>query len=337
MRFLGPTRHARLNEAGAVVFLIAGLFLFFSLISYYPLDSSWNTAASSAKPVNLTGLVGASISDLLLQGFGLGAYAVPILVLMLAWQWMRGIEIAAPWARIVGGFAWVGATCTALGFFKEWHPIADAIPAGGLIGGVMADYLMSAMNLTGAVLVTFAVWILSLYLVSTFEMSRLPAWFHPPIQGIGKVSAQLMIWRARWKERAQQRAQVRAAERAARAEQMAALAAADALGERAAELLQEQSPHISDPLLPSAAAAAASAHVSFAPQPKPAPSPLPASLPASARTATARHGVHRADRTRTRKGTFRTPARPAARQASLRIQAAFDRTAAGARWPRRLG
>ena len=67
MRFLGPTRHARLNEAGAVVFLIAGLFLFFSLISYYPLDSSWNTAASSAKPVNLTGLVGASISDLLLQ------------------------------------------------------------------------------------------------------------------------------------------------------------------------------------------------------------------------------------------------------------------------------
>jgi undecaprenyl-diphosphatase UppP len=73
MRFLGPTRHARLNEAGAVVFLLAGLFLFFSLISYYPLDSSWNTAASSAKPVNLTGLVGASISDLLLQGFGLGA------------------------------------------------------------------------------------------------------------------------------------------------------------------------------------------------------------------------------------------------------------------------
>ena len=43
MRFLGPTRHARLNEAGAVAFLIAGLFLFFSLVSYYPLDPSWNT------------------------------------------------------------------------------------------------------------------------------------------------------------------------------------------------------------------------------------------------------------------------------------------------------
>jgi S-DNA-T family DNA segregation ATPase FtsK/SpoIIIE len=96
MRFLGPTRHARLNEAGAVVFLIAGLFLLFSLISYYPLDASWNTSTSGAKPVNLTGLVGAALSDLLLQGFGLGAYVFPILILMLSWQWLRGSEIAAP-------------------------------------------------------------------------------------------------------------------------------------------------------------------------------------------------------------------------------------------------
>jgi len=273
MRFLGPTRHARLNEAGAVVFLLAGLFLFFSLISYYPLDSSWNTAASSAKPVNLTGLVGASISDLLLQGFGLGAYVVPILVLMLAWQWMLGTEIAAPWARVLGGFAWVGATCTALGFFRDWHPIADAIPAGGLIGRVMAEYLMSAMNLTGAVLVTFAIWILSLYLVSTFEMSRVPAWFRPPIEGMGRLSAKLVVWRARWKERAQQRADARAAQKAERAEQMAALAAAAAaLEQPAPELRQEQSPHISDPLKPSAAAASAS--ISLAPAPKPEPAPL---------------------------------------------------------------
>jgi DNA segregation ATPase FtsK/SpoIIIE, S-DNA-T family len=257
MRFLGPTRHTRLNEAGAVVFLIAGLFLFFSLISYYPLDSSWNTAASAAKPVNLTGLVGAALSDLLLQGFGLGAYVVPILVLMLAWQWLRGIEIAAPWARVLGGFAWVGATCTALGFFKDWHPIAEAIPAGGLIGRVLAEYLMSVMNLTGAVLVTAAVWILSLYLVSTFEMSRLPVWFRPPIQQLGKIAARLAVWRAKWKERAQQRAAARAAqraERAQRAEQMAALAAAAALEEPAPEAA-EQSPHISDPLKPAAAAA----------------------------------------------------------------------------------
>jgi S-DNA-T family DNA segregation ATPase FtsK/SpoIIIE len=165
-----------------VAFLIAGLFLFFSLISYYPLDASWNTATSGVKPVNLTGLVGAALSDLLLQGFGMGAYVFPILILMLAWRWLRGGEIAAPWARLAGGLSWVVATCTALGLFKEWRPIAGAIPAGGLIGLVTADYALSKLNLTGAVLVTGAVWILSLYLISSFEMSRLPAWFAAPIR-----------------------------------------------------------------------------------------------------------------------------------------------------------
>jgi S-DNA-T family DNA segregation ATPase FtsK/SpoIIIE len=214
MRFLGPTRHARLNEAGAVVFLIAGLFLFFSLISYYPLDASWNTSTSGAKPVNLTGLVGAALSDLLLQGFGLGAYVFPILILMLSWQWLRGSEIAAPWARLGGGLAWVGATCTGLGFLRNWRPIADAIPAGGLIGLVTADYAVSKMNLTGAVLVTFAVWILSLYLISTFEMSRVPAWFVPPVRLVTAVWQRLGVWRTQWIERAQHRARRRAEEKA---------------------------------------------------------------------------------------------------------------------------
>jgi S-DNA-T family DNA segregation ATPase FtsK/SpoIIIE len=254
MRFLGPTRHARLNEAGAVVFLIAGLFLFFSLISYYPLDASWNTSTSGAKPVNLTGLVGAALSDLLLQGFGLGAYVFPLLILMLSWQGLRGSEIAAPWARLAGGLAWVGATCTGLGFLRNWRPIADAIPAGGLIGLVTADYAVSKMNLTGAVLMTSAVWILSLYLISTFEMSRVPAWFVGPIRIAMAAWQRLGIWRTQWIERSQHRARRRAEERAAQK------AASDAV---LPEVLRETAPEappvpemrIVDPLKPAASKA----------------------------------------------------------------------------------
>jgi DNA segregation ATPase FtsK/SpoIIIE, S-DNA-T family len=264
MRFLGPTRHARLNEAGAVAFLIAGLFLFFSLISYYPLDASWNTATSVVKPVNLTGLVGAAISDLLLQGFGLGAYVFPILIVMLAWRWLRGGEIAAPWARLAGGLSWVLATCTLLGMFQDWRPIAGAIPAGGLIGLVTADYAVSKLNLTGAVLVTGAVWILSLYLISTFEMSRLPAWFAAPIRMVMGVWERVAAWRTKWIERAQQRAQRRAEEKAAQR----------ALVEEAARAAPPvpDTPQIIDPLKPSAAAAAVGMPV---PRPSRAPSPPP--------------------------------------------------------------
>ena len=275
MRFLGPTRHARLNEAGAVAFLIAGLFLFFSLVSYYPLDPSWNTSTSGAKPVNLTGLVGASISDLLLQGFGLGAYVLPLLVLMLAWRWLRGSAIAAPWARLAGGLAWVGSTCTALGLFKDWHPIAGAIPAGGLIGLVTADYVVSKMNLTGAVLVTGAVWILSLYLISTFEMSRVPAWFAAPIRFAMGIWERLVVWRAKWIERSQLRAQARAEKKAAERAASEALAVAVVVPETPPapgypEIVEEL--RIVDPLKPSASAAAVGTAI---PRPSRAPEPPP--------------------------------------------------------------
>jgi S-DNA-T family DNA segregation ATPase FtsK/SpoIIIE len=268
MRFLGPTRHARLNEAGAVVFLIAGLFLFFSLISYYPLDASWNTATSTAKPLNLTGLVGASIADLLLQGFGLGAYVVPLLILMLAWRWLRGAAIAAPWARLAGGLAWVGSTCTALGLFKDWHPIANTIPGGGLIGLVVAEYAVSKMNLTGAVLATSAVWILSLYLISTFEMSRVPAWFAMPIAIVQGIWNRLVTLRAKWIERSKARAQQRAEKRAE--EKAAQQAAYESLMEHAPPVVAAVAPpvdtpsvsepvRIIDPLKPATSAAAVGA------------------------------------------------------------------------------
>jgi DNA segregation ATPase FtsK/SpoIIIE, S-DNA-T family len=271
MRFLGPTRHARLNEAGAVAFLLAGLFLFFSLVSYYPLDPSWNTSTSGAKPVNLIGLVGASISDLLLQGFGLGAYVLPVLVLMLAWRWLRGSAIAAPWARLAGGLAWVASTCTALGLFKDWHPIAGAIPAGGLIGLVIADYVVSKMNLTGAVLVTGAVWILSLYLISTFEMARLPAWFAAPIRILMGIWERLVAWRAKWIEHSQQRAQQRAQHRAEKAAAQRAASEVLPVAVVAPESHRApDNPEIIDPLKPHVAAAAAGT-----------PAPRPAQIPDS--------------------------------------------------------
>ena len=77
MKLLEPTRHPRLKEAVAVVFLLTGLFVFFSLASYHPFDPSLNTASDVVKPGNLTGRTGAFLADFFLQTFGLGAYADP--------------------------------------------------------------------------------------------------------------------------------------------------------------------------------------------------------------------------------------------------------------------
>jgi len=187
MNYLGPTTRPRLNEAVAVVFLFAGLFLLISLVSYDPFDPSWNTATAAAKPLNLMGRTGATLADLLLQSFGFAAYAIPVLTLLLGWSWVRSAPIHTPWAKLAGSGLLMGASCAAFGFGANWRPIADSLPAGGVVGGILADTLVAFMNLTGAAMFTGVCWILGLYLVSTFEMSKLARWFGAPASFFGRM------------------------------------------------------------------------------------------------------------------------------------------------------
>jgi S-DNA-T family DNA segregation ATPase FtsK/SpoIIIE len=212
MRFLGPTSHPRLNEATAVVFLFGGLFIFAALASYQPFDPSFDTVSAPLHISNLTGRVGAFLSDLLLQVFGLAAYSIPVLLWLLGWKWIRSAAIDAPFIKSAGSAMFIGSTCTAFGLLN-WKPIAGSVPAGGVAGSVMADYLISTMNITGALLITAASWIVSLYLVSTFEISRLAVWFGPPIQWMKAIAGRWSEWRASRVRIAQERARERAEKR----------------------------------------------------------------------------------------------------------------------------
>jgi S-DNA-T family DNA segregation ATPase FtsK/SpoIIIE len=242
MKYLGPTQYPRLNEAVAILFLIAGLFVFFGLVSYHPLDPSWNTVSGVAKPVNLTGRVGAFFADFFLQSLGLGAYAVPVLILLLGWMWIRSATIEAQWAKVLGASMFLTATCTAFGFASSWQPIAGGVPAGGLIGTVLAEYLVATMNLTGAALFTAGCWIAAIYLVSSFEMARLPGWFRAPLYWFSAIAARFREWRESRAMEAKVRAENRALRRALQQEAPAPAPRARKVQE------QPDSPPIVDPL-----------------------------------------------------------------------------------------
>ena len=102
MKILGPTPFYRLNEAGGLVCLSAALALSLSLVSYQPLDPSWNTASGALRAQNLIGNTGAGLSDLLLQTFGLAAYLLPLFLTALAWKWIRSAPIENQGAKITG-------------------------------------------------------------------------------------------------------------------------------------------------------------------------------------------------------------------------------------------
>ncbi len=226
MNLLGPTRYPRLNEAAGVVYLLAAIFVLLSLASYQYQDPSWDTV-TGLRAQNLTGPIGATFADLALQLLGFAAYAIPVLMLAMAYKWLLSSPMSAPIAKIIGGTGLLLSLCTAFGLAPTWLAVGGVVPASGLAGAVLADYLTDRLNTTGAMIVTAGCAVVSLYLVSSFEMAKLSLWFAGPLAWWKRRLLAFGKWRAerariaseKAKRRTEEVAQRRAAAKAAAAEQ----------------------------------------------------------------------------------------------------------------------
>jgi len=108
-RIFAPTNNRRLNELIGFLLCVSALLLFLALASYSPLDPSLNSASvltGSSAARNWIGVVGALISDLILQFFGVGAFLIPVFAAGLGVRWFRSRKIVAPIAKALGA-AWL--------------------------------------------------------------------------------------------------------------------------------------------------------------------------------------------------------------------------------------
>jgi DNA segregation ATPase FtsK/SpoIIIE, S-DNA-T family len=199
MTVFSPSRYTRLNEAVGLLLFLAGLAVVLSLLSYSSADPSWNTATGSTHTHNLLGLSGAKWADLLFQAFGIAAFLLPLHVWGLAWKWLRSSTIESPWFRVFGSLALWFCVSAACGLFPPVFLIGGAVRPSGIAGLVIADFLKSRFDVTGAALITAAAGVIALYLASTFEVSTLMRWLSGPI--------------ARWKAFLQRRKEMRAGKR----------------------------------------------------------------------------------------------------------------------------
>ena len=100
-----PTGNRRLNELIGFLMCVSALLLFLALVSYSPLDPSWNSASvltGSHAARNWIGVVGAYAADALLQFFGVGAFLLVIFPAMLGARWFRSIRWQSPLAKTLG-------------------------------------------------------------------------------------------------------------------------------------------------------------------------------------------------------------------------------------------
>jgi len=176
---LTPTSNRRLNELIGFVLCISALLLFLALASYSPLDPSLNSAsvltpAHGAR--NWIGVVGAFVSDLVLQFFGVGAFLLPLFGGLLGIRWFRSRRIGSPMAKFLGAtwiVIFVPALLALLPGHLRWQGV---IPIEGLLGSIVGDFLIHYFNPAGANIVCFAVLAVALYFSTAFSFSSLQVW-----------------------------------------------------------------------------------------------------------------------------------------------------------------
>jgi S-DNA-T family DNA segregation ATPase FtsK/SpoIIIE len=216
MTLLSPSRHHRLNEAVGLLLLLLGLAVCLSLVSYSSSDPSWNTATQVSRTHNLLGLFGARWADFFLQVFGLSIFLLPVNIWALGWKWVRSSPIESTWFRVFGNLSLWFCLSTACGLVPRPWLIAGSIHPSGLVGMVIADFLLARFDVAGSAIITVASGVLALYFASTFEVSTLRGWLSGPL-------AKWRVFRANWKQSRELRrqaaiakAKAQAAERTAR-------------------------------------------------------------------------------------------------------------------------
>jgi DNA segregation ATPase FtsK/SpoIIIE, S-DNA-T family len=178
-RIFAPTNNKRLNELIGFLLCVSALLLFLAIASYSPLDPSLNSASiltGSHAARNWIGVVGASISDVLLQFFGIGAFLLPVFAGVLGMRWFHSRKVPSPVAKALGGLwlvMFVPALLALLPGHMRWMRL---IPIEGLLGRIVGDFLIHYFNLAGAYIVCATVLAVALYLTTAFSFSAVQVW-----------------------------------------------------------------------------------------------------------------------------------------------------------------
>ena len=212
MRFLAsifvPTGNRRLNELIGFLLCVSALLLFLALASYSPLDPSLNSASvltGTHAARNWIGVVGALISDLTLQFFGIGAFLLPIFPAMLGLRWFASRKIQSPVAKSLGGIwlvMFIPALLALLPGHLRWLHV---VPIEGLLGRVVGDVLIHYLNLAGAYIVCASVLAVALYLSTAFSFSSIQLWAPTRFAFVNALWNRYQDWREERAKRQQQK------------------------------------------------------------------------------------------------------------------------------------
>jgi DNA segregation ATPase FtsK/SpoIIIE, S-DNA-T family len=156
---------SRLNrEVWGVVAGVAALLITISLLTYDVADRSFNTPSGLLETHNWGGFAGAYMADLLLQGFGVTSYLLPIFLCLAAFQLFRAQFKGIPLIKAAGYGVFFVSITVLISILADSENARDG---GGIVGGFLKEaVLVPLFGRIGASLITLAALLLSLMLLT---------------------------------------------------------------------------------------------------------------------------------------------------------------------------
>ncbi len=157
---------------GILLFFLV-IFTLISLLSFSPDDPSLHNARAAGQIENLFGLLGAHLAGGLIGLFGLGAFWIPVLLLLASIHFFMGQSGRTALAILAGGLLLVITTGS---LFALQHNRIDlfghAFSTGGMIGIPIKAFLVKYANFAGSVIILTLLWLIGFILATGFSILR---------------------------------------------------------------------------------------------------------------------------------------------------------------------
>ncbi len=164
----------RKELSGILIFFLVILTLV-SLLTFSPTDPSILHARQTSSINNIFGLLGAHTAGLLLGGFGLGAFWVPLLLALAGFRIIRRQDYTAVIRILWGGLLLAVSTGALISFITPGQSVplfGVLFPAGGLTGILLHTFLAAYTGRTGGFIIALLLFLIGLMAATEFSLIR---------------------------------------------------------------------------------------------------------------------------------------------------------------------
>ncbi len=149
----------------AIFFLSSAVFIALALYSFKPTDPSFNSIGNTLRVSNFCGYFGSFLSDVLYQGFGIGAWGLIAALFIMGIKTLRDKETQSVAGKFFwGGFLLITSSSLLALHFPNKMFFSGQIGAGGIVGAVITHGLIRAFNFVGVAVILWTVFaVLSIF------------------------------------------------------------------------------------------------------------------------------------------------------------------------------